>query len=224
VVIRTTVVLARHGRTGWHSPNRYTGSSDIPLDPYGVTQADALARWAAGQGFTSLTSSPLRRARATLAPTATLTGLPARVDDRLRELDFGVAEGRTLDELRELDPGLVERFVADPVANHFPAGEPPAEAVTRALAGLADAVAADPGGRLLVVAHNTLIRLVTCAVLGLPLAGYRRRLPELDPAATTTLRFSAAGESVALIAYNVPVPRAWEHQPVTDTVNEPRTR
>lgn len=189
---RTVVVLARHGRTAWHSPNRYAGISDIPLDPYGEKQAEALGRWAHGQGFTTLVCSPLRRARATVAPAAALTGLTPRVDERLRELDFGVAEGRTLADLRMDDPGLVDRFIADPATNHFPGGEAPAEAVSRALACLSAAVAADPGGRLLVVAHKTLIRLVTCAVLGLPLSEDRRRLPELAPAATTTLRFAAA--------------------------------
>jgi probable phosphoglycerate mutase len=95
-------------------------------------------------------------------------------------------------------------------------------AVVLARHGLADAVAADPGGRLLVVAHNTLIRLVTCAVLGIPLGDYRRRLPELDPAATTTLRFADDNEPVALLAYNVPVPPGWEHQPITDAADKPR--
>jgi probable phosphoglycerate mutase len=231
------VVLARHGRTGWHSPNRYAGRSDIPLDPYGQAQAEALAHWAARQGFTSLVCSSMLRARTTIAPAAALLGLSPRVDERLRELDFGVAEGRTLADLRADDPVMVERFVADPADGHFPGGEHPADAVARALAGLTEAVAADPGGKLLVVAHNTLIRLVTCAVLGLPLAEYRRRLPALDPAATVTPRFGTA-EPVALLAFNVPVTvdvstaapdatsagRGWDPQPaVIATDNQSRT-
>lgn len=212
----TIVVLARHGRTPWHSPNRYAGRSDVPLDDHGRVQAETLAQWAKSQGFTGLACSTLQRARDTIAPTVAVTGLPLTVDHRLRELDFGVAEGRTLAELRAEDPAMVERFVADPAANHFPQGEAPADAVNRALAALADLTrpsaphhpAGEPAGRekLLVVAHNTLIRLVTCAVLGVPLAEYRRRLPELDPAATVTLRM---GTPVALLAYNVPVAAGW---------------
>ncbi|MEE6263094.1 histidine phosphatase family protein [Plantactinospora sonchi] len=209
---RTTLVLARHGRTAWHHPNRYTGRSDVPLDPVGVEQARDLARWAARQEFTGLACSPLRRARDTVGPTAAATGLVPTVEPRLRELDFGVAEGRTLAELRAADPELVARFEADPAAGHFPDGEPPPAAVARALDALAGLAAADPGGRLLVVAHSTLIRLVTCAVLGVPLAEYRRRLPVLDPVATTTLRFPvpADAEPVALLAYNVPLCRGWD--------------
>lgn len=202
----TEVILARHGRTPWHAPNRYTGRSDIPLDEVGERQAQALAAWAKGAALTSLACSDLVRARATAAPIADATGLVPTVDPRLRELDFGIAEGRTLDEIRADDPLVVERFVADPVAHHFPGGEPPGDAVARALAALTDLASADPAGRLLVVAHSTLIRLVTCAVLGVPLSEYRRRLPALAPAAITTLRFpTQPNEPVALLAYNVPV-------------------
>lgn len=221
----TVICLARHGRTAWHHPNRYTGSSDIPLDPFGAAQAERLGAWAAGQGFTGLACSPLRRAVQTAAPVEAATGLVALVDPRLRELDFGIAEGHTLDELRTSDPAMVERFVEDPATHHFPRGEAPTEAVQRFLAGLADlartsrtdgpagAAAAVDADRVLVVAHSTIIRLVTCAVLGLPLGEYRRRLPALDPAATVSLRFPTTpgrvgvNGSVALLAYNVPVPQ-----------------
>jgi probable phosphoglycerate mutase len=37
--MRTTIVLARHGRTAWHHGNRYTGSSDLPIDEVGQQQA-----------------------------------------------------------------------------------------------------------------------------------------------------------------------------------------
>lgn len=199
----TTVVLARHGRTAWHSPERYAGRSDIPLDPVGERQAEALARWAKSQGFTALVCSSMKRARDTIAPAAQLTGLTPAVDERLRELDFGVAEGRTRAELRAEDASMVERFEADPVACHFPGGEHPEAAVARATAALRDLT----GEKVLVVAHNTLIRLVICSVLGVPLRDYRRRLPRFDPAATATLRMT---DPVALLAYNVPVAAGWD--------------
>ncbi|MEV0715375.1 histidine phosphatase family protein [Asanoa sp. NPDC050611] len=193
----TTVVVARHGRTAWHQPTRYTGRSDVPLDEVGEAQATLLGMWAAGQGFAALACSQLVRARQTAAAVPGLTPL---VDERLRELDFGVAEGRTLAELRAADAAMVERFEADPVAAHFPEGEPPGEAAERGLTALTELAAAYPGGKVLVVAHSTLIRLVVCAVLGVPLSEYRRRLPVLDPTATTTLRFP---RPVGLVSYNV---------------------
>jgi probable phosphoglycerate mutase len=194
----TTVHLARHGQTPWHRPNRYTGSSDIDLDDTGERQAGRLARWAAGAGLTGLACSDLRRAVRTAEPAAALTGLRPVIDKRLRELDFGVAEGRTL---ASLPADVAERFVADPDRGHFPGGERPADAVARAMAALGDLVAAHPDGRVLVVAHSTLIRLLVCEVLGVPLSEYRRRLPRLAPASRTDLEF--AGGPAALLAYNV---------------------
>jgi probable phosphoglycerate mutase len=202
-VAETTVALVRHGQTAWHAPNRYTGSSDIPLTAEGERQAEALAGWAERWRPTSLACSTLIRARATAAPVAARTGLAPHVDHRVRELDFGSAEGHTMAEMAARHPEAAERFQADPAAHPWPGGEDPHEAVARALAAIGDLAAADPGGRVLVVAHSTLIRLLVCAVLGVPLGDYRRRLPGLAPVAATTLRLTTGGPT-GLLAYNVP--------------------
>jgi 2,3-bisphosphoglycerate-dependent phosphoglycerate mutase len=202
----TRVLLARHGQTAWHEPERYAGASDIPLDEVGLAQAGALARHAATIPPTTLASSPLVRAAATAAPIAEATELPVRVDDRLRELDFGMAEGRSIASLRDEDPDLVARFLDDPASHHFPGGEPPADGALRVTAAVRDLVAADPGGAILVVAHGTLIRLLLCTLLGIPLPDYRRRFPRVDSVALTELRYPAeGGGTVGLITYNAPV-------------------
>jgi probable phosphoglycerate mutase len=197
----TVVTLVRHGRTPWHSPTRYAGDSDVPLDEVGVAQAAALGAWAAGRGFTSLVCSDLRRAVDTAGAVAATTGLVPHVDPRLREPHFGVAEGRTVDEVRAAEPEAAARFDADPATHHWPGAEPPAEVAARGVAALRDAVARDPDGAPLLVAHSTLLRLVLCATLGIPLSEYRRVLPRLDPATVTEV---AVGERVGLLRYNAP--------------------
>jgi probable phosphoglycerate mutase len=199
----TVVHLVRHGRTAWHRPNRYAGRSDIDIDDTGAAQARRLAGWAAGARLAALATSPLQRAVHTAAPAAAATGLIPVVDPRLRELDFGVAEGRTLDEVRAADPGAAARFVQDPAGCPFPGGEAPADAVARARLALDELADRYPGETVLVVAHNTLIRLVVCAVLGIPLSEYRRRLPTLDPVTRTTLRFT--GDQGGMLVYNAPL-------------------
>jgi probable phosphoglycerate mutase len=199
---QTTVILARHGRTPWHSPNRYCGSSDIGIDEVGVQQAARLGEWARTAGLTSLYCTDLRRTQLTAAPVTAATGLAPTIEPRLRELDFGVAEGHTLAELQDSHPDAVEKFRQDPVEHHFPDGEHPADAVRRAHAGLADLVAADPGGRILVVAHSTLIRLLVTDLMGGSLARYRALLPDLVPTSLTT--FLVRPGNMALAAFNVP--------------------
>ncbi len=200
--MRTTIVLARHGRTEWHHGNRYTGSTDLPIDEVGVQQAQQLKLWATDYAPDVLWASPMLRARQTITPTAEALGLTPTLDARLREVDFGSAEGKMLGEL---PPAVAKAFELDPVRDHFPGGEDPAEAADRVHEVFQEIGRAHQGQKVLVVAHNTLIRLLTCRVLGLRLNDYRRLLPALGPAAL--VRFRWQDGTVGLEAYNVPAVR-----------------
>ncbi|WP_248958817.1 histidine phosphatase family protein [Sphaerisporangium perillae] len=195
----TTIFLSRHGRTAWSAEGRYTGVSDVGLDDEGLLQARLLASWAAGGGLAQVVSSPMARAVRTAAGAAEAAGVRLRTDPRLREIDFGVAEGR---HRSELDPEAVRLFEADPVANPFPGGENPAEAARRVTECLAELAGAERGP-ILVVAHNTLLRLALCGLLGIPLGDYRRRLPRLEHGSVTELDIGPGG--AALRSLNVPL-------------------
>lgn len=200
----TTLLLARHGQTVWHAENRYAGAcSDIDLTPAGVLQAERLAGWVRSRGVDAVVSSPVRRAVETAEPSALAVGVAIEVVDDLREVTFGVAEGRTL---AELDAGTAARFRRDPLAHPFPGAEPPVPAAERGAAALLATAARYPGATVLVVAHNTLLRLALCALLGVPVAHYRRVLPRLDNAAVTEVAVPPEGtRPVALLSLNVPV-------------------
>ena len=201
----TRLALTRHGETVWHDENRYAGgSSDIDLTEDGVAQSKRLAEWAAAQAFQALVCSPVRRAMETATPVAEATGLDLQVVEDLREVDFGVAEGRTAHELWGLDPAMLDRFRADPVAHPFPGAEAPELAADRAAAALRTVAAACPGGSVLVVAHNTVLRLAMCRLLGLPVAQYRQLFPRLDNAAITELAVPFREDlPVSLLTLNV---------------------
>jgi probable phosphoglycerate mutase len=65
---------------------------------------------------------------------------------------------------------------------------------------------------VLVVAHNTLLRLGLCVLLGLPVARYRQVFPRLDNVAVTEIALPDGGAGpVALLSLNVPIPI----QPIT---------
>ncbi|MFJ3194232.1 histidine phosphatase family protein [Streptomyces griseoviridis] len=198
----TTLLLARHGQTVWHAENRYAGVSDIALTDTGRAQAEALGRWAGAHPVDAVWTSPLSRAVRTAEPACRTLGLRPRVDPDLRECDFGVVEGRPLTEFAAEDPEGAAAFLADPVAHPFPGAEDPAAAAERGAAALRSIAAAHPGGRVLVVAHNTLLRLVLCTLLSIPARDYRRVFPRLRNAAVTELRLTDG--SVGLISLNVP--------------------
>lgn len=203
----TTVTLARHGRTSWHEGNRYTGSSDIGLDDVGHQQAAALAATQrGGEAPDALYASDLLRAQQTAAAVAAVTGLVVHTEPRLRELDFGVAEGRTLAELRAADPNAVAAFERDPVAHHLPGGEHPEAAADRAERALRAIVDRHPDQNVLVICHNTLMRLLVCRLTGIPLRTYRTALRGPEPTATTRVSFDAGG-TATIDHYNRTVSR-----------------
>jgi broad specificity phosphatase PhoE len=208
-VTPATLLLARHGQTVWHAENRYAGGdSDVDLTPVGVAQAQWLAADAHRRGATAVVVSPVRRARETAAPAAALLGRVPEVVPDLREVAFGLVEGRTLAEVAASGPdgpGLVERFRADPVAHPVPGAEPPAAAAARAAAALRGVADRHAGATVLVVAHNTLLRLALCVLVGVPVARYRDVLPRLDNAAVTEIALTPdPGRPAALRSLNVP--------------------
>lgn len=200
------LVLARHGESVWHHDNRYAGASDIELTDKGRRQGEALGRWAAGADLAAVWTSPLRRARETALPAAEQTGLDLQVDARLRELDFGVAEGLTRAEMADRFPQDLEAFHQDPVDHHFRGGEDPHEAVRRYGAVMEDLREQHDGGRVLVVAHSTALRLTLCGLLGVPLQRYRSLFPHLVNCALTEIRVGDAGVAVLALNQVLPVP------------------
>ena len=199
------IVLVRHGETVWHAQNRYAGRSDIALTPRGLQQAEQLAAWARGANLTAVWSSTLSRARLTAQPAAAATDLPLRIDERLVELDFGSGEGLTDAQMQEQFPKERAAFMRDPVAHHLPHGEDPVLAAERGIAALHHIAAASPTGRSLVVMHNTLIRLILCDLLGIPLARYRSVFPQLANGTLTEIDLSRQPGGSALLSFNAPL-------------------
>ncbi|MCH0564132.1 MULTISPECIES: histidine phosphatase family protein [unclassified Streptomyces] len=199
----TDLVLVRHGETIWHAENRYTGRSDIPLTPRGREQAEQLAAWAKRARPDALWVSPLLRARDTARPVAEATGLEPREDPRLREIDFGRGEGLTTADMRDVFPEQLAAFQADPALHHLPDGERPADAVERGMAALREIHRLHPDGRVVVVGHSTLNRLLLCHLLGVPLSEYRRLFPLMRNCAITELRFHGT-DTAALVQFNTP--------------------
>ena len=209
----TRLVLARHGETVWHAENRYAGGfSDIDLTERGREQAGRLAAWCRGRRFDALLVSPVRRAQETAQPVAAALGMEPEVVASLREVDFGIAEGRTAAELTELDAAMMHRFRADPAAHPFPSADSPELAAADAATALRATACRHPGGQVLVIAHNTLLRLAMCALLDLPVSRYRQLFPRLDTARVTELDVPIDPDLPAsLISLNLD-PRLPDHQ------------
>jgi probable phosphoglycerate mutase len=99
---RQEIVLVRHGETAWSRDGRHTGRTDLSLTDVGEKQAERLGFTLAVRNFALVLTSALQRSRRTCE----LTGLgSAEVVDDLREVDYGVYEGRTTADIQREEPG-----------------------------------------------------------------------------------------------------------------------
>jgi len=152
----------RHGQTRWNVERRFQGSTDIPLDDVGISQAARAARLLAALQPSNIVSSPLKRAAATAEALADVTGLEVAYDDRLVERFGGQWEGLTNYE-------IWDRFPEHAVVWQPPDGETEEAVAERVVAALDDALEATPAGTtLVVVSHGGSLRCGIARFLGLP--------------------------------------------------------
>ncbi|HCA85442.1 MAG TPA: bifunctional RNase H/acid phosphatase, partial [Streptomyces sp.] len=121
-----TFVLLRHGETALTPEKRFSGSggSDPELSPAGRSQAEAAAAAFAARGtIQAIVSSPLRRCRQTAETVAARLGLEIRIDEGLRETDFGAWEGLSFAEVRDLHSDDLDAWLASPDAAPTGGGE-----------------------------------------------------------------------------------------------------
>jgi broad specificity phosphatase PhoE len=114
------IYYIRHGETSWNAEGRLQGTQDVPLNDLGRRQAvhagrllaDLLARDGRDKASLPFVASPLIRARATMELARGELKLPPgdyALDDRLREIAYGVWEGSTLSQMQAADPKLYAR-------------------------------------------------------------------------------------------------------------------
>jgi broad specificity phosphatase PhoE len=158
------VTLVRHGETIWSKSGQHTGRTDLELTHVGEMQAKAAVPLIGVAPFDLILVSPMQRARRT----AEIAGLtPYRIDDDLREWDYGELEGRTTEEIQEDYPGW---SIWD---GPWVGGEGPEQVGARADRVIARIRALPAGSRAAVVAHGHFLRVFGARWIGAPVAGGR---------------------------------------------------
>lgn len=191
-----TFVLLRHGETALTPEKRFSGSggSDPELSTTGRDQAERIAQSLAARGtIEEIVSSPLRRCRETAAAVAARLGLEVRIEDGLRETDFGAWEGLTFAEVRERYGPDLDAWLASAKAAPTGGGESFAE-VARRVATTRDHLTARYTGRtVLLVTHVTPIKTLVRLALGAPPEALFRM--ELSAASVSAVAYYADGNA-----------------------------
>ena len=158
--------ILRHAPTEWNDAGLLQGLTDTTLSPAGEQAARSWRLPPPADGWRRL-SSPLRRARRTaelLQPSVSVT-----MDSALREMSFGVWEGRTLADLRG-ERG--ETFAAaERLGLDFqpPGGESPRTVMARIGGWVAEIARA--GEPVVAVSHKAAIRALLALATGWDMTG-----------------------------------------------------
>ncbi|MEC4017797.1 bifunctional RNase H/acid phosphatase [Streptomyces sp. H27-D2] len=192
----TTFVLLRHGETALTPEKRFSGSggTDPELSAAGRRQAEQAAVALAARGTVqAVVSSPLRRCVETAEAVAGRLGLDVRIEQGLRETDFGAWEGLTFAEVRERYPEDLDAWLAS--ARTAPTGGGEAFAtVTRRVGVARDKLLARYAGKtVLLVTHVTPVKTLVRLALGAPPESLFRM--ELSAASFSALAYYGDGNA-----------------------------
>jgi len=210
---------------------------DVPLSARGEEQSQALGRWFAakpsGERPNVLLASPYLRARQTAARMHDANGVAGdatmRIDERLREKEFGI-----LDRLTRM--GIEQRFPDQAALRarigkfYFrpPGGESWCDVILR-LRSVLDSVSlhhSEPGDRVLIVAHQVIVLCLRYLIEGMT----EEEILTIDRAADVANcgvthyrldRHAAPGGTLRLEAYNFVAPLEEAGAPVTSKPDAP---
>jgi probable phosphoglycerate mutase len=148
-----TIYLIRHGETDHNRAGLAMGHLDSPLNEQGLRQARQTAAWLRRHPSARILSSDLARARDTAAPLAEALGLSVEPDPRLRELSFGIFEGRSIPDCEQEHPEIVARWRSGDFDFAPPGGESRRALMQRTRAVLDEMLAA-PEEHIALVTHG----------------------------------------------------------------------
>jgi broad specificity phosphatase PhoE len=106
--------LLRHAQSEGNKLGLFQGKLDFPLSEEGKKQSrEAGIFLKENFGFDAIISSPQKRALETAEIVADILNLPVKVDERLKEISYGILEGKKQSEVENWEPYL--KWLENPV-------------------------------------------------------------------------------------------------------------
>ena len=188
------LIIVRHGEVEGINPERFRGRTDVPLTPRGETQAAAAAKAVALLRPAAIYTSPLRRCIATGAAIARACRVAPKVLETLNDIAYGSWQWKTPDEVRARWPELLDLWHRAPQLVRVPGGDCLQDAAVRAADAVRFAMEYHDGDAIVLVTHDTVIRIMLLQFFGLPLQAYWSFAPR--PAGVTHVKLRGTKATV----------------------------
>ena len=162
--VAQTVWLVRHAETA--APTLFHGAeSDVELGDHGRRQTAASVAWFAAQKPTVVVSSAMRRAVETAAPIATGCGVPHLREPDLHERRVGALSRQPREQADSVWEETLAHWIAGDTAFAV-AGMESFDAIrNRTLPAFQRVVEAHPGGRVVIVCHGVVCKVLLLSLL-----------------------------------------------------------
>lgn len=190
------IILSRHGQVEGIDPPRFRGRMDLALTDFGRRQADALARAVAAR-FDPVTvyTSPMQRCRDTGWAVAKACGTAAQIQYGIDDFDYGQWQWKSHDEAREQFPREFALWKNAPQWMQFPGGESLQAVALRTADALRMLLTRHAEETIVLVAHDSINRVILMQALDLPLSAYWRL--DQGPCCINVLDVNVDGEVTA---------------------------
>lgn len=196
------ILLVRHGETEWTADDRFNGRTDIPLSERGRIQAHNLGLALRHDDIAVCFVTPLQRSQETARLALEGRNIGLIINPNLIEVDFGNWEGLSRQQIKSQFSREWERWSADPAGNAPLHGESGYQVAARVIPALNEIVSQYTGKTILIIAHNTVNRIILAHVLGLPLSEFRRKIQQL-PSGLNRIDVSETGEMRVILLNDV---------------------
>ena len=162
------LLLIRHGETDWNVLGKYTGQTDIPLNPTGEEQARETAKLLESSPPDVIFSSDLIRAFHTAEIISDHLSVPVYKDKRLREIHQGEWEGLHHDKIRSLYEDKWLERKKNPLTAAAPGGETIGDVIERVSEFLNEKSFDSKYRDIAIVAHGIILSLIKIISNDLP--------------------------------------------------------
>jgi len=168
------IYLIRHGQTEYNDKSIFRGQLDIPLNSYGISQAELIGKALEVISFDAIYTSPLIRAKKTagIINKYQANMININIENDFTDLNYGTWQAKSHKEVKNNYPKLYYEWQTSPYNTQIPGGESLYDAQKRSWNGLKKIIDNSKDKIICIVSHRVINKLLISKILGIPKTGF----------------------------------------------------